>query len=146
MANQLNKIEQFKLWFHLNKDAVFSFIFLLVLGTFYIYYHSIKDKQEEINFSNYTQITKTISIDYQIKYKLPETHSATVKIDKVLLDLNYLYNNKKYHCNTNIAAKHMQSVLILLKRRKLNRLEIKCNENNPKKAMVFLKNTYKHSQ
>ena len=137
VKRKLNKIDEIKDWFYFNNDLLIAIFTALIFGFGYWFF---TQNNRQIDLKSYDIEVQLIQLEYEKIYSLPDFYSTKQKLDKVIFDLQYLHNNIKYNSKTVIYWEYFSPNLErIIENNEFEKLTIKCKNDSPEKAMVFIK-------
>lgn len=128
-------IERIKTWIFFNNDLISVIVILSILV---IVYYQINSKREVLDSIDYTEIVKLKGLEFE-KFYTTNFYSTERKLDKIVFDIDYEYQNKVYQNKTILYWEYITPKFeAILKNRNFERLIVKCNKTNPNQTMVYL--------
>lgn len=138
MVNRkLNTIDEIKDWFYFNKDLLIAISTALIFG---FGYWILTKSNRQIDFKSYNNEVQLIHLNYEKSYSLPEIYSTKQKLDKIIFDLEYLHNNINFKSKAVVYWEYLTPKFEkIIEDKEFDKLIVKCKNNFPEEAMVFIK-------
>ena len=124
--------------FQLNPNLIGIFISLFIFVCIYWY---AKDNSRKINYSEYTEEVELVTLDFEKTFINEGFYTTKVKLDKILFELNYKFEDQLYHSNSVLYWEQITPKLLMaLDKNELHKIKLMCKSNNPKDVAVMLNN------
>ena len=137
---QSKDFSEIKDWFFFNRAAITTLITSVV---FLLIYFAFTRGSRKVNLSDYTEQVELISIKYEKVNSLPALYSTEEKLDRIVFDLKYIYNNKVIESTTNVYWEYCTPKIVnILDYNQLEKLTVRCKKERPDQAMIFVKDEF----
>ncbi len=132
----LSKIDEIGFWIDSNTGRIMVFIVVI----FIFLYGYFSQSNRHVDFQEYTTEVELVNFDYKKSYTLPEFYSTKQKLDKIIFDLIYFHEGKKYKSKTIVWKEHITPQFEkIIENKKMDMLIIKCKMDAPEDVMIFVK-------
>ena len=122
-------------WISFNSSVIACLISLVIFVP--LYYHFSKSYRK-VDLQTYTEKVELISIEHKTIQSLPEIYPTKSRIDKILFNVEYVYEGVRYNSIINVYWEYITPDLEnVIFSNELEKLIIKCKKESPGEAMVF---------